>query len=558
MAAAKMQKKAVDMSIKLSIPNTKNAREEIFLNFGDTIFILGANGTGKSALIHKFRLENRNAKLISAHRQIWFQDDTNSLSLSRKRQIENMISVYDSHPDARWKDNHAGERPNLVIFDLISKINTLSREIADAVRQKNCGLAKKLSETPSPLDIINDLLRLSNIPIKISIDDNEAVNASKKNGPKYSISQLSDGERSALLIAANVLTAPKNSLLIIDEPERHLHRSITSPLLTQLFAQRDDCAFIVSTHDVTLPLDSPRARTILLRECNFVPSAGQTWDFDLVPDSLHIDDSLKRDILGGRQILLFVEGNEGSLDKLLYSRLFPQVSVIPKSTCGDVERAVRGIRGAKEFHWLHVFGIVDKDQRSDEDIRRLKEENIYAVPFVSVEAIFYHPEIQTQMARQQGESLDMNWEELLEKAKTDSILAVTNNGDHLVKGAVEARIRSMLMAKLPTRKDVTEDGKIELEISFKKEIVKEKGKLEELCKNQNFEGILESYPIRESAALDKIAQALRYQRRKDYESAVLARLSKDEETLSFVRSLFGDLASQMESAASPASATSSS
>jgi hypothetical protein len=553
-----MWKKVVDMSIKLSIPNTKNAREEIFLNFGDTIFILGANGTGKSALIHKFRLENRNAKLISAHRQIWFQDDTNSLSLSRKRQIENMISVFDSHPDARWKDNHAGERPNLVIFDLISKINTLSREIADAVRQKNCGLAKKLSETPSPLDIINDLLRLSNIPIKISIDDNEAVNASKKNGPKYSISQLSDGERSALLIAANVLTAPKNSLLIIDEPERHLHRSITSPLLTQLFAQRDDCAFIVSTHDVTLPLDSPRARTILLRECNFVPSAGQTWDFDLVPDSLHIDDSLKRDILGGRQILLFVEGNEGSLDKLLYSRLFPQVSVIPKSTCGDVERAVRGIRGAKEFHWLHVFGIVDKDQRSDEDIRRLKEENIYAVPFVSVEAIFYHPEIQTQMARQQGESLDMNWEELLEKAKTDSILAVTNNGDHLVKGAVEARIRSMLMAKLPTRKDVTEDGKIELEISFKKEIVKEKGKLEELCKNQNFEGILESYPIRESAALDKIAQALRYQRRKDYESAVLARLSKDEETLSFVRSLFGDLASQMESAASPASATSSS
>jgi hypothetical protein len=409
-----------------------------------------------------------------------------------------------------------------------------------------------------PSDVTNRAQSSQRESVEQPCDDNEAVNASKKNGPKYSISQLSDGERSALLIAANVLTAPKNSLLIIDEPERHLHRSITSPLLTQLFAQRDDCAFIVSTHDVTLPLDSPRARTILLRECNFVPSAGQTWDFDLVPDSLHIDDSLKRDILGGRQILLFVEGNEGSLDKLLYSRLFPQVSVIPKSTCGDVERAVRGIRGAKEFHWLHVFGIVDKDQRSDEDIRRLKEENIYAVPFVSVEAIFYHPEIQTQMARQQGESLDMNWEELLEKAKTDSILAVTNNGDHLVKGAVEARIRSMLMAKLPTRKDVTEDGKIELEISFKKEIVKEKGKLEELCKNQNFEGILESYPIRESAALDKIAQALRYQRRKDYESAVLARLSKDEETLSFVRSLFGDLASQMESAASPASATSSS
>ncbi len=98
-----------------------------------------------------------------------------------------MILANDTNPDHRWKDSHAAERPNLVIFDLISNINAISREISDAVKQKNCLLAKKLSETPSPLELINELLTLSNVSIKISIDKNEDVSASKNDGPNYSI-----------------------------------------------------------------------------------------------------------------------------------------------------------------------------------------------------------------------------------------------------------------------------------------------------------------------------------------------------------------------------------
>ena len=42
----------------------------------------------------------------------------------------------------------------------------------------------------------------------------------------YGAAELSDGERNALLISAEILTAKDGTLLIIDEPERHLHRSI--------------------------------------------------------------------------------------------------------------------------------------------------------------------------------------------------------------------------------------------------------------------------------------------------------------------------------------------
>src|SRR5690606_26499157 len=133
---------------------------------------------------------------------------------------------------------------------------------------------------------------------------------SRSGSHKYSISELSDGERNALLIAASVLTARTGTIIIIDEPERHLHRSIISPLLTLLFAQRPDCAFVVSTHDDMLPLDNPAARTLVVRGCTYEGQRVTAWDADLVAADAELDDSLKRDILGSRRKLLFVEGDE--------------------------------------------------------------------------------------------------------------------------------------------------------------------------------------------------------------------------------------------------------
>jgi hypothetical protein len=47
--------------------------------------------------------------------------------------------------------------------------------------------------------------------------------------------------------------------------------------------------------------------------------------------------------------------------------LFPEISVIPKNNCRDVEHAVRGLRGAPQMHWIAAWGVVDNDQRSSDD-----------------------------------------------------------------------------------------------------------------------------------------------------------------------------------------------
>ena len=57
-------------------------------------------------------------------------------------------------------------------------------------------------------------------------------------------------------MAATVLTVDPGTTLLIDEPERHLHRAIIAPFLSALFEQRQDCAFVVSTLELYLPADS--------------------------------------------------------------------------------------------------------------------------------------------------------------------------------------------------------------------------------------------------------------------------------------------------------------
>ena len=278
----------------------------------------------------------------------------------------------------------------MTIYDLIDAENVRARGIAALVDADDMESAAKASKEEAPITIINELLRQSNIPINISIRENERVMASKDGGPEYSAAELSDGERNALLIAGDVLTASSGTLLVIDEPERHLHRSIISPLLSQLFERRSDCGFVVSTHDHDLPLEMPGARILLLRSSNFNDLSVQSWEADELPVETPIDDHLKRDLLGARRRILFVEGTTRSLDKPLYNLIFPMVSVIPKGSCRDVEHAVVGVRAGEGFHWLRAFGIADGDGYAPDQIQAKSDKGVYVLPFYSVEAIYFH------------------------------------------------------------------------------------------------------------------------------------------------------------------------
>lgn len=55
---------------------TDGAITKIELNLGNALFVLGANGVGKSSLMQRLYSQNSGkAKRISAHRTTWFTDN---------------------------------------------------------------------------------------------------------------------------------------------------------------------------------------------------------------------------------------------------------------------------------------------------------------------------------------------------------------------------------------------------------------------------------------------------------------------------------------------------
>jgi ABC-type cobalamin/Fe3+-siderophores transport system ATPase subunit len=304
---------------QISIPASGGLQTNLNLNIGDVFYLLGANGTGKSSLVSLLFNQNQaSAKRISAHRQTWFESNTLDITPRNREQLENNFRSQDIQVHARYRDWNPSGRSNMAVFDLIDADTMQARKIATFVRANDVGAAKKEAQNASPIQIINELMRLSNLPIEISLEEGQKIVARKNGGNGYSVAELLDGERNAFLIAADVLTAKPGTLILIDEPERHLHRSIIAPLLRQLFDKRKDCAFIVSTHEFMLPIDTPQARTLLMRSCEYQGPSVIAWTVDIVPPGATIDEDLKRDLLGARRKMLFVEGTPQSLDTSLH------------------------------------------------------------------------------------------------------------------------------------------------------------------------------------------------------------------------------------------------
>jgi ABC-type glutathione transport system ATPase component len=225
---------------QLIIPTNNGPPTTLTLNIGNTLYVLGANGTGKSSLVSQLFNQNQNhAKRISAHRQTWFESNTLDMTPRTRQGLETNFRNQDIQVNARYSDWNPTARSTMAIFDLIDADTMQERKIAAFVREGNSVAAEKEAQNPSPFEVINELMRLSNLSIQISLEDGQKIVARKNGGTGYSVAELSDGERNAFLIAADVLTAKPGTLILIDEPERHLHRSIISPLLRLLFRRRD-------------------------------------------------------------------------------------------------------------------------------------------------------------------------------------------------------------------------------------------------------------------------------------------------------------------------------
>src|SRR5580698_10198760 len=97
------------MAFSLSIPLGKpNGPLSLAVNVGELLFILGANGTGKSSLMQAFASASGDkTRRITAHRQTWFRSGSPEFNGKQRVEYEQNVNGHDRQATARWMDDYA-------------------------------------------------------------------------------------------------------------------------------------------------------------------------------------------------------------------------------------------------------------------------------------------------------------------------------------------------------------------------------------------------------------------------------------------------------------------
>lgn len=391
--------------MKIRIPNIDD--KECYIEDKRSIVLLGANGAGKTRM--SVWIDENNSTL-SIHR-ISSQKSLNMpefVSPTELKKAEDVLLYGTTNDDRAWlerygkKQSRWGNEPEIHMLDdyraLMEYLMTENFEKSIEYRQKH-------KNGNWQFDNETKLEKIKRIWEKVITHRKLYINAGKievesveENTEKYNGRSMSDGERAIFHFIAEVVSAKENSLIIIDEPENHLHNSILERLWNEIESERQDCTYLYITHNVDFARTRNNAQIVWIKKM----INRQTWDYVLL-DSNEFSDDILLEILGNRQGVLFVEGTvEKSIDRKLYSKLFPEYSIMPLEGCTSVIQATKSYNKLQMLHYKTIKGIVDRDRRTTDEIDSLAKDNVYVPLVAEIENLFLIPEVIEIVAKKQN------------------------------------------------------------------------------------------------------------------------------------------------------------
>ena len=385
-----------EKSYKYILPDQNNKPDEKETNY-HSIVIIGANGSGKSRL--GVWMENNNLNKthrISAQRSLIFNK---YIELKSYKQSQNLLTFGAETPreshDLRWNTGWNGGELDYTTSMLNDYEYVLSTLIAMQTKQqeefiKDCKQKEFQGEKHDkvPEMVLDKLKRIWNTIFShrtIDIKDGKVIATLKDF--EYEGRAMSDGERVVLYLIAQCLCVPEDKIIIIDEPEIHLHHSIMDKLWTSIEAERKDCFFIYITHDTQFAATHKNSEKLWIKNYD-----GINWNFEEIKDS-NLPEQLLLDILGNRKPVLFVEGTSDSYDTKLYSEIYKDYYIIPCGSCSSVITQTKSMNANEQLHHLKCYGIIDRDYRNDYEIDVYRRDNIFALEVAEVENLFLTEEL---------------------------------------------------------------------------------------------------------------------------------------------------------------------
>ncbi len=406
------------MCFRLTIPSRAGERE-LNVPIGSTVLLVGANGSGKSRLAGW--IEGRvgaMAHRISAHRALKLNPGVPKIS-----EADALIGLRTGYPSSEADvEYRLGNRwhmyPVLSMLDdfdfvlqalFAEQANTaldthrralrgeLANPEATKFDQLLCIWSRLLSHRV--LRTTSDgILATTSLSGSVGTRSPEPYSGDEPSGEssEYSASELSDGERSVFYLVAQALLAAPGSLIIVDEPELHISRSILSALWDEIESARPDCAFLLITHDLDFAAQRSSVK-YLLSDYSPLP----TWEISDVPDG-EFDEDVVVSMLGPRRPVLFVEGRVAGFDSSVYRAVFPNWTVVPRKSCAEVIHSVRSLRENEMFTRVNCVGLVDKDGKDVAEQARLNEMGVWSLPVSEVENLFLLTDVAREIAKVEG------------------------------------------------------------------------------------------------------------------------------------------------------------
>ena len=380
--------------MKIKIPNIDD--KESFIEDRQSIVLLGANGAGKTRM--SVWIDENNPELnihrISAQKSLNMPEYVSPTELKK---AEDNFLYGTTNDDRDWlkrygkKNNRWGNEPEI---HMLNDYQSLMEFLMTENFEKSIEYREKHKDGNPEFDNETKLEKIKKIWEKVITHRKLKICAGKievesigENTEKYNGNLMSDGERAIFHYIGEVVSAKDNSLIIIDEPENHLHNSILEKLWNEIEAERQDCVYLYITHNLDFARSRNNAQIIWIK--NMLDK--QKWDFELL-NSDEFSDDLLLEILGNRQGVLFIEGTpDKSIDRKLYSRLFPKYSIMPLEGCASVIQATKSYNKLPMLHYKTIKGIVDRDRRTEGEINSLLQDKIYVPSVAEIENLFLIP-----------------------------------------------------------------------------------------------------------------------------------------------------------------------
>lgn len=421
------------------------------LRAGMSTIIVGANGSGKTRLAMECeRQADATAHRISAQRMLALDPSIEKISehaaRSQLRYGNSDPATYGGVQSSRNISRWGQAQPRFILNDAGLLLQVLFAE------QANIGVAvNDAAEAGAPVVGRETVLRRLKaifhrvLPTRrlITTADNVTATAIDPSGVEsepYSITAMSDGEKAVFYMIGQVLVAEAGSAFIMDEPEIHVHRSILGRLWDELEAARPDCAFLLITHDLEFAA-SRAGKKYIAR--SYSPTGG--WVIEDVPESTGFSEELVTLILGSRKPVLFVEGEQGSLDIAFYRACYPNWTVIPRGGCEGVIHSVSTMRRNAAFTRITCAGLVDADGRDTDDRTYLAGIGVSVLPVAEIENLLLLPAVSRVILEKNdfhGEEIEIRLADV--KAAVFADAAVPKHVNEVVLGYCRRRIDQVL------------------------------------------------------------------------------------------------------------------